>query len=83
MPDVDAQIMRLVLVRRTPDLAQQVLVGHDPTGVLCQDPEDGELFARQLDFGAGEAHAPAREVNREFAELYDRRWGLAVLVPGA
>ena len=48
MADIDAKIVGLVLVRRPPDLTQQMLVGDDASRVLRQESKDGELLAGEF-----------------------------------
>src|SRR5919108_5158122 len=60
--DVDAEVVRLTLVRRAPHLAQQLRMGDHSSRMLCQEAKNGELLARQPDLDAGEVHAPARDV---------------------
>ena len=52
---VHAQVVRLVLVRRAPHLAQQLLAGDQPAEVAGQQLEEGPLRGRQPYVGAAAA----------------------------
>jgi hypothetical protein len=72
MADGDAQIVRIVGVRRAPDRRQDLLMGDEATGMAHQERQDVELLARQLGLGAVDRHHPPRQIDTQAARRQHR-----------
>ena len=69
--DVHVQVVRLVLVGRPPDRAQQRVVGQQAPLALSQDPQQVELVRAELDPLAGPGDGALRDVDPEVSRLFD------------
>ena len=67
LADIDAQILRVLGVRRPPDGGQDLLVRQDLAGMAGKEREQLEFLRRQLDLGAGACDAMANDVDLEIA----------------
>src|SRR5262245_42149397 len=69
--EVDAQVVRLRLVLRAPDLLEQLALGDELARVADEHLDDVPLGRRQPDLGVPGADALGREVDREVRGLDD------------
>ena len=67
VPDVAADVPRLIHVLWPPHLTQEALWGKDVPSVLSQAPEEPELCRRQADNLLTPQHSVALEINGQFA----------------
>ena len=77
--DDDAQVMRVVQMRPTPNLLHDLLTRYDPAGVLCENLQD-KIFLRAKDKplavecpgAGGEVDFKQSDSDDRIAERYDR-----------
>ena len=74
--DVDPEVVRLLLVARPPDVAQELLLRDEPTDVAGEDLEQVVLRGSEADLRTLSRHHTRGEVHRERSGL-DRRRGVA------
>ena len=68
---VDAQVVRVFLVARTPDVAEELAVGDDLSAMLEQQTEECVFFDGEVNVRAGLGHGASREIDLHVAERCD------------
>src|SRR5208337_678449 len=82
LADEDAQILRVLGMRRSPHGGENLAVGDDPTGVAEKDGEEIVFLRRQLDRNAVARNEALVEVHDDALDL-DPRSGLGLARPVA
>ncbi len=67
---VDAQIMAVLDMRGTPDVAQELAVRDHHTEVLGETGQQTKLDGRQMNLRARSPHLSSLKVHGDFPELY-------------
>src|SRR6476469_2828052 len=75
--DVHVHVVRLLAVRRPPDLAQDRSVRQELAGVAGEQPQDLDLVRSQVYMLPRNGHLGLVEVDRDVADGDDRRPGRA------
>jgi len=78
LADVDAEILRILGMRRSPDCRENLLMGDHAARVSGEKRQQLEFLWRQLQLGADARGAMAHGINFEIANAQHRGFGLSL-----
>ena len=77
-PHQDAQVVRVMPMRRSPDFLQDLRLGHHPHSIAQQQGQQRVLLAGQRNRFTIHAHIAARQVDMQAAVIKHRHLTFAV-----
>ena len=78
LADVDAQILGVLSVRRSPDRREDLFVCDDTPGMLSEEGEQFEFLRREFKLRAGTRCAMPHRINLEIADMQNGDFRLAL-----